>query len=572
MTATGINGSGTVSHEVARAEAERVLSDPRLHISDRHRLFLRYIVDALFEGRSDTVKAYSIAIDVFGRPPTFDPSTDPIVRIEATRLREALAKYYEQLGGEDGVRLDVARGRYIPIFSPRSRKPCLDEGRGEGVLEEEAVQPGISAAPSHPRAIPSKLTLAAAFAVFVCVGLGYTAYDHLANPLRSSDRPVVELTSTTVVAGNEPEALADSLAASMTRFGTVRLRSSQRPRAKSGSTLQSVYDVAVRYAEDGGVVSLRSRVLDPTTGETIWTGEDRRSIAGRTREQALEELVYAVSRKIAGPAGVLNVSELRQNLPMSTTGNLCVLRGETAVDQRNPGALKAVRPCLEATVAGDPADADALATLARVYLWTGRTTGDSGFVAKGLDLANRAVVAAPSSPRAALAQMATQYQIGQNDTAIAAGRRGLALNPENADLRAKLAMIVVLSGHWEEGVRLAREAAELAGESIRDASFVMILDAYHAGRYAEAASIARQVPAADTLTAVLKLASIARLGDRTMTRREIVTARMQHPDLDKVVASMFTGTRYDPDFEIALREGIDAIGLTSPEFAVNGPM
>ncbi|AWX92295.1 hypothetical protein DPM13_00580 [Paracoccus mutanolyticus] len=55
--------------------------------SSRNRDFLSYIVDALLEGRADRIKAYFIAVDVFGRPESFDPTLDPIVRIEATRLR-----------------------------------------------------------------------------------------------------------------------------------------------------------------------------------------------------------------------------------------------------------------------------------------------------------------------------------------------------------------------------------------------------------------------------------------------------------------------------------------------------
>ncbi|MQY46177.1 hypothetical protein GAO09_08955 [Rhizobiales bacterium RZME27] len=568
MVAKGVGETDAVPDEVARMEAERLLADPRLHVSDRHKLFLRYIIDALFEGRSDSVKAYSIAIDVFNRPPTFDPSSDPIVRIEATRLREALAKYYELLGEEEGVRLDIARGRYIPIFSPRSHKPCLEEI----CSEDEVLPPETRPVPNLGRALPIKGTLVAIFAVTVAVGGSYAAYRQLTVSRADTDRPVVELNLTGSPAGWEPDMLAENLSSSMTRFGTVRLRDTPKTRGATTSVGQSSYVVTVRYTEDANGASLRSRVSDPATGETIWTSEDRRNTSDKPRELALEELVYAVSRKIAGPVGIVNVSELRQNLPISTTGNICVLRGETAVEQRSRGGLKAVRPCLEATIAADPGDADAMATLARVYLWTGRADGDPSFFARGLELANRATTSAPSSPRAALAQLATQYQVGQNDTSIAAGRRGLVLNPENADLRAKLAMAVFLSGYWEEGVRLAREAVDLAGESIRDASFVMILDAYRNGQYAEAASLARQIPAADTPTAILKLAAVARLGDKTATSKEIATARMQHPDLDKVVSAMLTGTRYNSDLEDALRQGIEASGLTSPEFAANGPL
>ncbi|WP_156134004.1 hypothetical protein [Ensifer sp. ZNC0028] len=67
----------------ARAALERILADSQFHATERHRKLLRYLVDEFFAGRSGQVKAYTIAIDVFGRPASFDPATDPIVRVEA---------------------------------------------------------------------------------------------------------------------------------------------------------------------------------------------------------------------------------------------------------------------------------------------------------------------------------------------------------------------------------------------------------------------------------------------------------------------------------------------------------
>ncbi|WP_157866042.1 hypothetical protein [Mesorhizobium japonicum] len=77
----------SVPEQEARQELERILSDPQFHCADRNRKFLRFISEELFQGREGSIKAYSIAVDVFGRTSGFDPSTDPIVRIEATRFR-----------------------------------------------------------------------------------------------------------------------------------------------------------------------------------------------------------------------------------------------------------------------------------------------------------------------------------------------------------------------------------------------------------------------------------------------------------------------------------------------------
>ncbi|MFF0952594.1 hypothetical protein ACFYE9_34720 [Rhizobium leguminosarum] len=71
---------------------------------------------------------------------------------------------------------------------------------------------------------------------------------------------------------------------------------------------------------------------------------------------------------------------------------------------------------------------------------------------------------------------------------------------------------------------------------------------------------------------MLKLAAIARLGDRPVTEQEIAAARLQHPDLDRTVAAMFSGARFDSSLKAALRTGILEAGLKSPELASNGSM
>ena len=44
-------------------------------------------------------------MDVLGRQPSFDPRLDPIVRVEAGRLRKKLEKYYENEGRAESIRI-----------------------------------------------------------------------------------------------------------------------------------------------------------------------------------------------------------------------------------------------------------------------------------------------------------------------------------------------------------------------------------------------------------------------------------------------------------------------------------
>lgn len=562
-------GTHIVCEADARSEAERLLADPRLHVSERHRAFLSYIIDAFFDGRAETVKAYSIAVDVFNRPTTFDPSSDPIVRIEAARLRESLQKYYEEIRNEPGTRLEIPRGRYIPVFIQRDSPPCPQESKE---VIADPVPPGLPRKPSlGPFARKWRHSVAGAAVLAGVVGSAILLYHALGSQPVDSRKPWVVLSVTAV---GEDEAtsrvLANDLAVSLARFGTIRLMSGAAA-ARYGAE-QNTYSVSMRFSRHPDKVSIWWQVVDDGTGEAVWTDEETRPIASGYGESVLSDLVFGMARSLAGPAGVINAMELRRDVPATAIGNICVLRAEFAIEVRDPLGLETARRCLEATLAIAPADTDAVSTLARVLLWTGRNTGEDKYFGLGVALANRAATISPASPRAVLAQMATQYQSGQSEAAIAAGRRGVSANPENADLLAKLGMIVFLSGNWPEGRALAERAIQIAGRPIRDASFIMILDAYHQENYLQAVSLARQVPSSDTPTAVLKIAAVARMGDRTATDREIAVARLQHPDFDRTVEAMFSGNRYDRDLQTALRLGIHEAGLPAPALTDGGAL
>jgi adenylate cyclase len=108
-----------VSPEEVRAALERIVASPDFAASERARRFLRYVVDETLAGRSERIKAFSVAVEVFGRDESFDPQNDPVVRIEAGRLRRALERYYLLSGKNDPVSIDIPKGGYVPSFDRR---------------------------------------------------------------------------------------------------------------------------------------------------------------------------------------------------------------------------------------------------------------------------------------------------------------------------------------------------------------------------------------------------------------------------------------------------------------------
>ncbi len=100
-----------------RGQLDRILASAPFADADRASRFLRFVVEAALEGRSSEVKESVIGVEVLGRSPSFDPKTDPIVRVEAGRLRGRLGMYYQNEGKTDPVLVSLPKGGYLPQFS-----------------------------------------------------------------------------------------------------------------------------------------------------------------------------------------------------------------------------------------------------------------------------------------------------------------------------------------------------------------------------------------------------------------------------------------------------------------------
>jgi hypothetical protein len=120
----GVDGSPQAQSlplaEDVRAQLERLVASPDLDLPARGRRFLRYIVEETLAGRADRIKAYSVGTQVFERDANFDAQSDPVVRIEAGRLRRALEHYYLVPGLSDRVIIDIPKGAYVPRFTLRA--------------------------------------------------------------------------------------------------------------------------------------------------------------------------------------------------------------------------------------------------------------------------------------------------------------------------------------------------------------------------------------------------------------------------------------------------------------------
>jgi Tol biopolymer transport system component len=106
-----------VADEAAvRAQLGKILSSPVFVNSPRMSRFLRFVVETTLNGKSESIKEYVIAIEVFEKSGDYDPQTDSTVRTEASKLRTRLSRYYETEGRNDLIAITIPKGSYVPQF------------------------------------------------------------------------------------------------------------------------------------------------------------------------------------------------------------------------------------------------------------------------------------------------------------------------------------------------------------------------------------------------------------------------------------------------------------------------
>jgi hypothetical protein len=98
------------------AALERVCASKSFGASPKLTSFLRFAVVVTLSGHGNRLKGYTVGVEALGRAESFNPQIDPIVRVEAIRLRAALARYYSGAGADDPVVIEMPRGHYVTHF------------------------------------------------------------------------------------------------------------------------------------------------------------------------------------------------------------------------------------------------------------------------------------------------------------------------------------------------------------------------------------------------------------------------------------------------------------------------
>ena len=565
---TSSSSEASIGFEASRAELERVLADCEFQCTERNKSFLKFVAQALFKGQGESIKAYTIAVDVFGRPASFDPATDPIVRIEATRLRACLSRYYDLHAKEGSVRIDLPKGKYVPVFtrvSSASESPALPPAAPDA----HDLQPADRSAERFSRLYPTPRARWTALAAGIVGGLLFGAVLLFAvlapggTPI-ISDKPSVQLEIK--LAGDssdqDAERLRDGLMVALSRFQTLRVMAGTNTGHAAASVNSSSYRITLKYDGDHAGRSVWWQIVDLTSGEALRTDVEKDIVEPQTSDEAIDRLADRLAVRFAGVKGVINSLETAREVEHPTLGNDCILKSSLALETADTAALTQARSCLERTLALRPSDADSNATLSAVLLAIDRPDMPTVLTQHALTLAEKSTSLAPDSSRGASARMIAEFRNGDIEAAMLAGRRAVELNPLNSVATAQLGNILFFAGRWEEGIALAIRASEIEESTFPEAETTLAFDAYRRGEYEETlARLGRRGPTHCYCVQMLKVAVFGQLGRADEAAKAMQELLHSRPGFEQYFRPTMRRWQIAPPLVASLQAGLEKAGL-----------
>jgi hypothetical protein len=107
----------------SQAQVGRILQSRVFKSSEVLRHLFTYLAGKSLDGTADSLKEYTIGLDALGKPASFDPRQESVVRMHTARLRQKLAEYYRTEGAEDPILIDMPKGGFKVTFEPRAQAP-----------------------------------------------------------------------------------------------------------------------------------------------------------------------------------------------------------------------------------------------------------------------------------------------------------------------------------------------------------------------------------------------------------------------------------------------------------------
>lgn len=401
-----------------------MLASPEFNATEAQKAFLQFVVGMALTGKSDEIKGYTVATQVFGRREDFDQSTDPVVSIHANKLRRALERYYLVAGRHDPVRIDMPKGGYVPTFLEQTRietngASFSDEGT---TARFEGSWPVLVVHPFHN-------------------WTGDPELNHLA------------------------VGLATELAVEITRYQDIQVLLCRPERREAQNPPDRIASFALEGSirKDKSGVKVSVELIDLSTGIQSW-GEMYKSGPEAAQTIAFQERVAKlVAAKIAGEFGIIAraFSAASKNLPASDLKTYeAFLRYYQFNSSFSEKTFQRAFEALKFATSKDPECGLAWSMLGRLYAgnYSLELFDVDTPLEEAVSFARKGVRLDPASQRVRGILAYVLLLNGNIAEGLAQVDRGVALNPDSFMYMDNFGYLLTLLGDWERGPALIREA------------------------------------------------------------------------------------------------------------------
>jgi adenylate cyclase len=508
-----------------REQLDRILHSGPFHQSHRRQRFLEYLVNETLAGRGERLKGYNIGLEVFDRPETFDPMVDPLVRIEAARLRDKLREYYEADGQNDPIRIDLPKGAYTPQIEFRA--PTLDPRRSLPDKPSIAVLPFVNMSGDH-------------------------AHDYLS------------------------DGITENIITGLSRFRDLSVIASYSAFSYKGKALR-IQDVAselgVRFVLQGSVqksstrVTITAQLIDGLTGSHLWAERFDRGVEdiATVLDDLTEIIVARLATAYGGRLGKAWRGRAERTSPQNFQAYDYFCRGIDAFFLFTKGCTATAIQWFEKAIELDPSYGKPYAKIAWAHLvdvWLGWSEDTSFSMAEALKFATAAIQHDDDEAWGYWAMAGYHMFGGHHDRAISAYQRALELNPNDADVLNDFGQCLSFAGRATEGVEVVHKAMRL-NPHYPDYWVMQLGPIYFdARRYEDAISTLEKLPSKDTSVQLYLAASHAALGHTDQARATIASVIRLDPlaTLERLAPTLLAPYKNASDRD-HLRENLVKAGL-----------
>jgi len=548
--------------------------------------FLNHIVEAKLRGDDASIKAYSIAVDVFGRPTSFDPQVDPIVRVQARRLRGLLQEFERQGLRRSGARITLPVGRYVPEFELiASGEAVASVADGEVYQLEEERAPEPTDRPRAPGLRHLWPQAVAAVSLVVAIGLLLAALQLWREPppvATSTDIPLppkVYLSQVGIATGDSAQRalasqLGDRLSAALAQSEGIEVGFVEAD--KPIQEREGAFLLASTVTQSPEAMEVSFLLTDANSGAQVWGSRIARPQTAASDAEAAEAMVNGVMRELGSfrsPLHARGRAWLEENAMKMDAVNqyVCVLAFRAARDSLSSTASARSIECADHLLRLEPDQAVPIALkgwlTAQMALLSPQPDGSTEeALADAVALAEYATELAPSS--GVVHELLANMQGLQGNLQAAKRSYSIAMSfqPYNADARAGYALVLARLGEWTSAQENALAAIDAVAVPSPWYFGVPALQAMREQRYADCVKLARLVVPAGPFGSVIAL-SAAGLSRDAATIEEFRPEVLNAEALRRTgIMTWVEGRVADPLLLVQMAAGLRAAGV--PESAL----